>query len=159
MKGRAMLAALVGCLVQAMAVSPSAAAEACAGAQTAKTGKLTVQVNGVSPVQGQVAVTVYPDDRRRFLAPAGKLLRQRVTAKGAVASACFWLPAGSYAIAVYHDANANRDFDRKLTGMPAEGYGFSNDPSTQFGLPSLDKVRFQLSGADAMVAVRLHYRR
>ena len=38
-----------------------------------------VQVSGVSPAQGEVAVTLYPDDSRRFLAPKGKLARARVS--------------------------------------------------------------------------------
>ena len=37
------------------------------------------------------------------------------------------IPAGRYAIAVYHDANGNGRLDRSAIGFPQEPYGFSND--------------------------------
>ena len=39
-------------------------------------------------------------------------------------------PAGSYAIAVFHDKNNNGKLDKNIFGMPKEGYGFSG-PAAQ----------------------------
>lgn len=155
MKARTVAAAFAGLLA---AGTPAAAAEACAGKPSAN--RLTVQVNGVRASQGEVAVTLYPDDSKRFLAPKGKLLRQRVKAVAPSTSTCFYLPAaGTYAIAVYHDANADEDFNRNAVGMPTEGFGFSNDPSTRFGLPTFNSVRFTVRGGESRIAIQMRYLR
>jgi len=150
------LAALAGAL---SAAGPSLADDGCAGKPDAGAAKLTVQNVGMHNGKGQVAVTVFPDDARRFLAHHGKLLRQRPAAVLPMTSACFWLPPGTYAVAVYHDENANQDFDRTKLGMPAEGFGFSNDAPTRFGLPSFDAVRFSLPASGRTIKVRMRYGR
>ena len=91
---------------------------------------------------GEVAFTVYPDDKKRFLAKGGKLgARARVRAPSP--RACFWLKPGYYAIAQYHDENSDHNFNRTLF-MPKEGFGFSNDAPTSIGLPSFDAARTAL---------------
>jgi len=37
------------------------------------------------------------------------------------------IPNGTYAIAVIHDENENRELDKNFLGIPKEGYGFSNN--------------------------------
>lgn len=156
MKGRTAAIALAGGLALA---SPALADDGCEGAHAADSARLTVQVNGVRPPVGEVAITVYPDDKRRFLARGGKLARQRVKAFASV-KACFWVPpSASYAVAVYHDANGNRDFDRTLVGLPAEGFGFSNDPETKVGLPPFSAVRFKVGPTERTIAVQMRYLR
>ena len=134
-------------------------ADACAGPLPAGQLRLRVSVEGVKSAKGNVTVTVYADDERQFLAKGGKSARQRVPAKTPRTEACFQLPvAAHYAVAVYHDANNDRDFNRNLLGLPAEGYGFSRDPESLIGLPKLEQVRFPtLSGADTPVTIRLKY--
>jgi uncharacterized protein (DUF2141 family) len=63
----------------------------------------------------------------------------------------------SYAVAVYHDENGDHDFNRTLFGLPSEGFGFSRDPETIFGIPSYDSVRFEAGIGDTDVAVSLRY--
>jgi uncharacterized protein (DUF2141 family) len=92
------------------------------------------------------------------LAPSGKLLRVRVRATAPVTRVCFNLPEPEvYALAVYHDANGNRDFDRNRVGLPVEGFGFSNDAPTRFGLPSFDAARFSARAGDTLLRVRMRY--
>jgi len=119
---------------------------------------LTVQISQVRSTTGEVVVTLYPSDPRRFLAPSGKLLRVRIRATAPVTRACFNLPEPEvYAVAVYHDANGNRDFDRNKVGMPVEGFGFSNDAPTRFGLPSFDAVRFSAKAGETLLRIRMRY--
>ncbi|HEY9236243.1 MULTISPECIES: DUF2141 domain-containing protein [Phenylobacterium] len=131
-------------------------AEACEGSATDV--RLHVQVNGVRAAQGQVAVTVYPDEAARFLAPKGKLARVRVSAQAPTTRVCFNLPkAGHYAVAIYHDANGDQDFNRNGLGMPTEGFGFSNDAPTRVGLPPFRSVRFPVVGGDNRITIRMRY--
>jgi len=155
MKGHTAALAFLGGLALA---SPALADDGCEGTHTAGTAKLTVQVSGVRSARGEVAITVYPDDKRRFLAKGGKVARVRVPAASTV-RACLWLPPASYAVAIYHDANGDRDFNRTLVGLPAEGFGFSNNPETKVGLPPLSAVRFKLPPGDGSIAIQMRYLR
>jgi len=155
MKGRTAAIALSAGLLSA---GPALADQGCALTRTPTSSRLTVQVNGVRPPVGEVAITVYPDDKRRFLAKGGKLARQRVKAAQSV-RACFWVPQGSYAVAVYHDRDGDRDFDRTLVGLPAEGFGFSNDPETKTGLPPLSAVRFRVGPGERSSTIQMKYLR
>ena len=153
----AIIAAVFGLTTLASASSALAAGpDDCSGKPSAT--KLTVQVTGVRAAKGLVAITLYPNDSSRFLAPHGKLARVRAVAEAPMTSACFWLPApGVYAVAVYHDENGNNAFDRSALGLPAEGFGFTNNPRTPTGLPPLSAVRFNAVGAQTTVRITLRY--
>jgi len=156
---RTALAALaaIGAMWGASALPATAQpAPECEGKPSAH--RLVVQVTGLRAAVGEVAITLYPDEPKRFLAPKGKLLRVRAPARSPTTTACFFLPsAGGYAVAVYHDANADHDFNRTFTGMPAEGFGFSNDPSTKIGLPQFKSVRFLAGAGETTIRIKLRY--
>ena len=116
-------------------------------------------VTGARSAAGNVTVTLYGPRREDFLARGARLARQRVPLAGAAAAeACFALSApGDYALAVYHDENNDRDFNRTALGLPAEGYGFSNDAPATLGLPDFDQVRFTLPPGESRVTIRLRY--
>lgn len=155
MKGRTAAIAVAAGL---LAAAPALADQGCAGTRAPASSKMVVHVTGVRPAIGEVAITVYPDDKRRFLAKGGKFARQRLRAAASV-RACFWAPQGSYAVAIYHDRDGDRDFDRTIVGLPAEGFGFSNDPETRTGLPSLSAVRFRVGPGERLVPIQMKYLR
>ena len=155
MKGPTAVVALIAGLALA---APALADEGCEGVRGAASAKLSVQVTGVRSSQGEVALTIYPDERRRFLAKGGKFARARVKAQP-TSRACFWLPPGSYALALYHDSNGDRDFNRTLVGLPAEGFGFSNNPETKIGLPPLSAVRFAVGPGERSLSIQMRYLR
>jgi uncharacterized protein (DUF2141 family) len=142
----------------AVAFSIPAVAETCTGTRTPNSVKLEVEATGMRNAQGQVAFTVYNDDPKRFLASHGKLLRVRVPAVAPVTHACFWLPPGAYASTQYHDENGDQKFNRILF-TPKEGFGFSNDAPTSFGLPSLKDALFTLPPEGRTVRMAMRYKR
>jgi uncharacterized protein (DUF2141 family) len=169
MEARSALLASVLALFVALA-APSWAGDSASGEGAAVAGanrpcegrptstRLIVQVGRLRSSQGEVAVTVYPSDPRRFLAPHGKLMRVRVKADAPVTEACFHLPRpDAYAVAVYHDANANRDFDRSAVGLPVEGFAFSNDAPSKVGAPTFQAARFTARPGDTVLRVKMRY--
>lgn len=48
------------------------------------------------------------------------------------------VPAGTYGVAVIHDANENGELDRNFFGVPSEGYGFSRNAFDTFGPPDFE---------------------
>lgn len=143
-----LLAAVIGATPR-----PAAAQAACAGPN-----RLIVEVSGMRSDGGDITVTLYPDDEKKFLAKTGKMARVRPKTVTPVTEACFTLPApGVYAVAVYHDEDGDHDFARNLLGLPMEGFGFSNDAPTPIGLPQFSKVRFRAAPGDTTIKIKLRY--
>ena len=135
---------------------PSAAAQDCTG--PASPVKLYVDVSGIRSATGLIAVTLYADDSKRFLAKRGSLYVGRVPAKAPNTRVCIHLPStGVYAFAVYHDEDANRKINRNAIGLPREGFGFSNNPPTFFSIPSFSRVRVSVPRSGASIGVKLRY--
>ena len=144
--GAALIAGLAG----------AAAAQDCTGPASAV--RLYVNVENVRSSTGLVAVTLYADDSRRFLARRGSLYVGRVSARTPSTRVCIHLPQpGTYALAVYHDADSNRSFNRTGLGMPAEGFGFSNNPRLFLGIPAFRSVRVNVPRTNMQTTVRLRY--
>jgi uncharacterized protein (DUF2141 family) len=150
-------------LVRLVAAGVALAAGGKAAAQGACTGpasaiRFLVSVEGVRSSQGLIAVTLYADDSRRFLARRGALYVGRVPARAGTTQVCIHVPGpGTYALAVYHDADANRRFNRSGPGLPAEGYGFSNNAPAFLGLPSFRRVRLAVPRTGMGTRIRLRY--
>jgi uncharacterized protein (DUF2141 family) len=120
--------------------------------------RLLVSVSGMRNADGLVTVTIYPDDAAHFLDGAYKLARQSAPVALPVTRFCFALPApGYYAVALFHDENSNGHFDTTLLGIPAEGFGFSNNPTLYVGPPELAQARVALHAGDNPVSVQMKY--
>ncbi|MBZ6378511.1 hypothetical protein B5C34_12515 [Pacificimonas flava] len=152
-----LLATVAGALLAALPTQ-AIAAEPCEGTPGTGKAKLEIIATDLKNAEGEVAFTVYPDDRSRFLAGGGKLARVRTKTIEPLTTACFWLPVGSYAVATYHDENADHDFNRTLFSIK-EGFGFSNDAPTTLGLPSLKSARFELPASGKTIMIKTRYQR
>jgi uncharacterized protein (DUF2141 family) len=131
------------------------AALACVG-EPSQT-RLNIIVSNVRSSRGLMAITLYPDDPNRFLIRRGSLFVERVPAKSPITRLCVYLPRpGTYAVAVYHDEDASRKLNRSL-GLPTEGFGFSNNPETSFGIPSFASVRLTVARTNIETRIRLTY--
>lgn len=117
---------------------------------------VNVVADGMRNSNGKLVVTIYPDDRRRFLASKGEVNVGKVDAKQGSTRARVCIPrTGVYAIAVYHDEDGGGKFDRGL--LPKEGYGFSNNPSTIAGLPAFSGVRLNISKPGLTTHIQMKY--
>ena len=147
---------LLGLGLAILAGAPLAArAQDCEGTPSA--ARLSIAVEGVRSSKGLMTASLYPNDKSQFLAKDGALKVWRVPAQAPVTRMCIWLKApGTYAVAVYHDANANHRFDIGMLG-PSEDYGFTRDPRILFSKPSLASVRFPATGPETTVHIRLNH--
>jgi uncharacterized protein (DUF2141 family) len=64
-------------------------------------------------------------------------------------------PYGAYAIIVYHDQNENGKLDTGFMGIPAEKFGFSNNPKIGIKTPSFDATSFKVSKEKQEIAIDL----
>jgi uncharacterized protein (DUF2141 family) len=135
---------------------PRGAVPGCTGA--ADEVRLRVTVKDVRDNRGLMTITLYPDKPSDFLARKGKIARLRIPVAAPATEACIAAPGpGGYAIAVYHDLNADTDFNRNVIGIPEEPFGFSNDAGQSLGLPRFQDVRFHAEVGDTPVSVTLRY--
>lgn len=136
--------------------TPATLADGCTGPMSGT--RLNVTITNVRHARGLIAVSLYADNAKKFLAKRGSLYVGRVPAAAGTTRMCIHLPApGTYGLAVYHDENGDRSFKRSGLGLPAEGYGFSNDAPTIFGLPSFSRVRFVAPRSGFETRVKLKY--
>ena len=151
----ALLAASAAGILGGPAGAKTGAPAGCTG--TASAVWLSVKVDSVRNGNGQIAITLYPDDSGKFLAKGGALAVGRVKAVSGTTRGCIFLPAaGTYALALYHDENANEKLDRNGI-LPTEGYGFTNNPSTMAGLPSFRSVRLKVPKTGLTTQIKLTY--
>ncbi len=67
------------------------------------------------------------------------------------------VPAGTYAVSVFHDENNNGKLDTNLLGIPREGVGASNDAKGHFGPPKFSNAAFRYSGGLLNLVIRITY--
>jgi uncharacterized protein (DUF2141 family) len=86
--------------------------------------KLTVRVNGINPVSGNLMVGVF-NSENGFPDTYYKGIKVLITNTVMVVTFTD-LPKGKYAVSAYQDINKNGQLDKNLFGIPKEKYGFSN---------------------------------
>jgi len=64
------------------------------------------------------------------------------------------IPAGTYAVSVFHDENDNGKMDANFIGIPKEDYGCSNDAKGFMGPPKWEDAKFSLN-EDTTVTIKL----
>lgn len=122
-------------------------------AHAVQAGELRVAIDGIRDDKGTVRVAVYRAGSG-FLKPGQEhaAMFQRA-ASGDLSVVFGGLPADRYAVAVYHDENANGELDTNLLGIPLEGTGFSEGAVPGFGPPSFDDAALAVP-ADGQVSTR-----
>ena len=68
------------------------------------------------------------------------------------------VPAGRYAIALFHDENGNGKMDRTMLFIPREGFGFSRDAKVRMGPPKFGAAAFDVvGGANEHLVIHMRY--
>ena len=132
----------------------TASETACNGASYA----IDVRVHGVRSDRGNVTFVLYGDKPQDFLVKGKKVFKQRFAANQGTVEFCVVLPKpGVYAATAYHDENGNGKFDKNWAGIPVEGFGMSNNPTTLLTPPSHDQAAFAVSHGRTKVDIEIKY--
>lgn len=68
------------------------------------------------------------------------------------------VPAGTWAVTVFHDENGNGKIDENFVGIPTEGYGATNNIIPTLSAPRWEDAKFQLAeGERKALKVTLKY--
>ena len=110
------------------------------GLSRAQAQTLTLEVRDIEHPGGYLYVALYNSEDNFLKEPVATF---RVEAAGQTVSVpCTGLPAGDYALSLFHDLNGNGRLDTERFGIPTEPYAFSNDAEGIMGPPSYKKCSF-----------------
>lgn len=125
----------------------------CSGAEN----EIRVIVTGVKDNTGLVTADLFPNREDGFLRKRGRILQVKFAAKAPMTKFCLTAPEpGLFAVSIYHDENANGDFDKNAFGLPAESWGLSNNPKVRFGPPPVEAALFEVTAEGARVHIKLN---
>lgn len=119
--------------------------------------KLSLIVDGLKKEKGNVKIAVF-ESQSGFPSEHNKAIYSKVLpSKGNKLSLnVAGLKPGTYAVAVLHDANDNGEMDFNFLGMPKEGFGFSNNP-TSLKKPDFRDSQFSFDDKGKTVYINLRY--
>jgi len=97
-------------------------------------------VNNIE-VGGTLVVELYGDDADNFLSSRGRLRRIRVPATAGPMPICITIErTGTYALASFHDQDADRKLDRKWNFLPKEPFALSLNRRLKLRKPRLEEA-------------------
>jgi uncharacterized protein (DUF2141 family) len=119
--------------------------------------RIWIHVEGLKNTKGTVTASLY-DSAKNFLKKGRRIAKEREPASTDAVKVCMPAPGpGTYAIALYHDENANRKFDRTWYGKPKEGHAFSNDARGRLVAPSYKAAAITVEGTENEIVVHMRY--
>ena len=114
---------------------------------------ITVDMSGFHSDKGHALVALFRSPKCFPDRPRHAVRRVSVVIRGGKARAVLrQLPPGTYAIAVLHDEDGNREMKTGFLGRPKEGYGASRDARGKMGPPKFDDARLALRPGQSLVA-------
>ena len=121
-------------------------------------GDLTIEINGLDNQDGNVCLTVF-DGSQGFPSDAQRAVKAECMAISELPFQITFddLAYGSYAVAAYHDRNADAQLNQGLLGIPTEGFAFSNDAPVRTGPASFQDAVFLLSQQNASIQMQMRY--
>ena len=121
-------------------------------------GSIVVRIDGFRNERGIARVTVF-DQATGFPDKVEHALRRAASPieGGRVEVRFDSLPHGVYAVATFHDENADEKFNKGLFGRPKEGYGVSNNVVHARHAPTFEEAQFRLDGDLRTLEIHVHY--
>ena len=115
---------------------------------------LTIRLTGVLSSEGNMSIGLYTSEKN-FLKPDKTYKGVFIKSIEGTTQALFEnLPSDTYAIAVFHDKNANTELDTNFFGIPKEPFGFSIGKLKTFGPPSFKECSFVVA-SDMEISIPL----
>ncbi|WP_425638171.1 DUF2141 domain-containing protein [Algoriphagus yeomjeoni] len=103
-------------------------------------GKIELVISETSSDQGVIQLLIFDQEKGwpESLDDAWKIVSLSIV-NGSSKKTFTEVPAGKYAIIVFHDHDENGQIRKNKIGYPVDNFGFSNNPSLLFGVPSFEK--------------------
>jgi uncharacterized protein (DUF2141 family) len=123
---------------------------------TAHPADLEVSVTGVRSTDGQVKLMLFDHAEGFRKEDKARQVLALPAVAGEVHGMFHGLPAGQYAILVYHDENGDGKLNLRFGMFPKEGYGLSNNPKVS-GPPAFKDSAFDVAEGGKRIDIKLIY--
>lgn len=125
----------------------------------AATGQVVVELVGLRSDDGQILAALFRSEAGFPSRIAKAFARKQARSKQRKLSLVFeGVPAGPFAVCMFHDENGNSAMEKSAFGIPKEGWGTSRDASATFGPPSFEDARLSLApGERKHIVVHVRY--
>ncbi len=122
-----------------------------------QTVKIELTVNRLKKVSGVIVVGIYCDENS--FPTEGKEFRKLSFEVSELSVLCpiHDLPPGEYALAIFHDENADGICNLGLFGIPKEGFGFSNNIRPRLRAPTFGDCKVEIL-KDKAITINLIFR-
>ena len=119
---------------------------------------IRIDIDGLRSDRGQVLCVLFSSAADFPKKPEKGLAHDKSTILNGHATCRFEsIPAGTYAVSVFHDENSNGKLDTNFLGIPREGVGASNNAKGHFGAPKFSAAAFQHSGSRTALKITVNY--
>jgi len=118
-------------------------------------GTVTVNVSGMKNNKGMAKLSLF-NSAEGFPNDDNKTVKWMETpiAGGTSRFVLENIPAGTYAIGVFHDENGNHKFDTNFMGIPKEAYGMTNNVRGGVGgSPKFDPAKITIPKTGVTLAI------
>ena len=116
---------------------------------------VTITLTGVEARGGEVSAVL--NTEATFMRGADYTATASGDAAGTITLTFHDVAPGEYALMVMHDANGNGRFDMSPSGMPAEGFAFSNKGRPLMGMPTFQGLKFTVTADGATMTEPMTY--
>ena len=117
--------------------------------------EVRIEVHNVLGNRGTILVSLC--DSETFLTPSCPHGGQTPAQDGKAVVTIPDVRPGAYAVMVMHDENDNSTFDTYRSGIPMEGYGFSNDAVGRYGPPEYEDAKLDVHEGTNVIDIFLVY--
>ena len=110
-----------------------------------QTYSLEITVTNIKTIKGEIVLSLY-DSQIAFPHENKEFKTASIPVNGNIVKYTFTgLPAGEYAVALFHDKNSDGVCNRNFLGKPKEGYGFSRNCKPKFSTPDFNDCKILLN--------------
>lgn len=106
---------------------------------------VSINIDGVTSEKGNICFAVYNNEGSFLKFDEVYKSGSEKAVKGKTAFDIKDLPEGEYAIAIFHDANGNKNLDTNMLGIPKEQIAFSKGKMKMFGPPKYKECAFTVN--------------
>ncbi len=118
---------------------------------------LSINLEDIRSEEGTLYLAIYQNSDT-WLNESATFRQQIITPrKGTMTLTFSNLPAGTYAVSVLHDLNRDKKLDTNWLGMPAEAYGFSNNPGFMMRAPRFSECSFSVASSTTITIDLVHW--
>lgn len=118
---------------------------------------LTARITGFASNQGNARLVMFSKSRQALFPNKGDAdyVRDSAISAGTATITISDVPAGEYAVFVYHDSNSNYSLDHKWYGPPNEAFGYYRHFTVKLMPPDFEEVSFQVTDRDLVFDLSL----